>query len=39
MYLFIYLSIFALAVAGAALFSIYIVYDVHMIATRLSPDE
>ena len=39
MYLFIYVSIFALAVADAALFSLFIVYDVHMIAPRLSPDE
>jgi len=30
---------FALAVGGAVLFSLYIVYDVHEIATRLSPDE
>lgn len=29
----------AMAVVGAAIFSLYIVYDVHMIATRLSPDE
>ena len=29
----------ALAVGGAAIFSLYIVYDVHMIAKRLSPDE
>jgi FtsH-binding integral membrane protein len=29
----------AMAVAGAAIFSLYIVYDVHMIATRMSPDE
>jgi len=28
-----------LAVGGAALFSLYIVYDVHMIARKLSPDE
>jgi len=30
---------FALAVGGAVLFSLYIVYDVHEIAKRLSPDE
>lgn len=30
---------FALSVGGAALFSLYIVYDVHMIAEKLSPDE
>ena len=29
----------ALSVGGAAIFSLYIVYDVHMIAKRLSPDE
>mmetsp|Transcript_15616 Transcript_15616/g.51561 ORF Transcript_15616/g.51561 Transcript_15616/m.51561 type:complete len:245 (+) Transcript_15616:55-789(+) len=29
----------ALAMGGAVLFSAYIVYDVHMIANRLSPDE
>eukprot|EP00967_Tisochrysis_lutea_P052227 scaffold64686_cov32-Tisochrysis_lutea.AAC.2 len=29
----------AMAIGGAAIFSLYIVYDVHMIATRLSPDE
>jgi len=29
----------ALAVGGAALFSLYIVYDVYMISCRLSPDE
>jgi len=28
-----------LAVGGAALFSLYIVYDVYLIARRLSPDE
>jgi len=30
---------FALAVGGAVVFSLYIVYDVHLIAKRLSPDE
>jgi len=30
---------FALAVGGAALFSLYIVYDVFLIAKRLGPDE
>jgi len=30
---------FAMAVGGAFLFSLYIVYDVHEIAKRLSPDE
>ena len=30
---------FALAVGGAALFSLYIVYDVWLISARLSPDE
>ena len=30
---------FALAVGGAVVFSLYIVYDVHEIAKRLSPDE
>jgi len=29
----------ALAVGGAAVFSLYIVFDVYMISTRLSPDE
>ena len=29
----------AMAVGGAALFSLYIVYDVYLIANRLSPDE
>ena len=29
----------ALAVGGAAVFSLYIVYDVHLISKRLSPDE
>ena len=29
----------ALSVGGAAIFSLYIVYDVHMISKRLSPDE
>jgi len=29
----------ALAVAGAAIFSLYIVYDVHEISKRMSPDE
>ena len=30
---------FALAVGGAAIFSLYIVYDVFLISKRLSPDE
>jgi len=30
---------FALAVGGAAIFSLYIVYDVWAISQRLSPDE
>jgi FtsH-binding integral membrane protein len=30
---------FALSVGGAALFSLYIVYDVHEISKRMSPDE
>ena len=30
---------FALAVGGACIFSLYIVYDVHEIAKRHSPDE
>jgi len=29
----------ALSVAGAAIFSLYIVFDVYMISRRLSPDE
>ena len=29
----------ALAVGGAAVFSLYIVYDVYLISKRLSPDE
>ena len=30
---------FALAVGGAVIFSLYIVYDVYLISSRLSPDE
>jgi FtsH-binding integral membrane protein len=30
---------FALAVGGAAIFSLYIIYDVQMISKRVSPDE
>ena len=30
---------FALAVGGAVIFSLYIVFDVYMISCRLSPDE
>ena len=30
---------FGLAVAGAVVFSLYIIYDVHAIARKLSPDE